>query len=338
MGIFDPLKGLFSPKNPGLLLDGPDILAKLPRHEDFYGGGEPKDWSDAMPAFRYQGPTYWCTAYAGTSISSALDHEERGGRTMFSPMELFYRSGGSMKGNYLLTTADGMRDFVVLESDVPTKVPSSWNQASFEEAKKASKAGPHAVEFGKQFRTKSHASVIPDARHLRSALVESPIMVAVGIGRGFFDKVAPRQTQYSAYHAVVLTKIEDDGRYRIFDSLTQRSDFDGFHYLAPDYEILSALSFVDLPSEIPEPKKEGALAQYGKKRVLAWEQHAAGVLYVASKDHPTLSAYMGREWLKAVNAVAYGGYSVQDLLNHWTSMRRGQGPIFDLDKVRRTGA
>ncbi len=325
----------------GLLLDHPSDLAALPKHELFFGGGEPVDWSIYCPPFRYQGSTYWCTAFTGTSIASIFEKKEKGESLLFSPMELFYRSGGTLTGNYLIAVAQAMKNTVVLESYVPTPVPTLWNSAELEKYRALAQAPQKALDLGKQYAVKSAASVVPTHASLMQALSVSPLSIAIGIGRGYFNDPAPRQTSYSAYHNVVLTSIDQDGNYVIFDSLTQRRDFNGFHKLAPDYEILSALSFVDLPDNwqgIQQAKSEdvhaGALNHYGKVRSLVSEQSAANQLTEASRKNPTLSAYIGREFLVAVNAVAYGDYTIQDLLNHYTNIRRTGKRIFDLNYLR----
>lgn len=331
---------LSPPTDSGLILDHPEDLEKLPKHEIFAGGGEARDWRPFCPSFRYQGASMWCTAFAGASIGSIFDCVERGGKVFFSPLELFYRSNGQIYGNYLVSTAQAMRQALVLEAAMPTPVLDSWNQNILETWRNKSKAKEADLNFGKQFAVKEAASVKTDTASLRVALASSPLMVAIGIGRGYWNDPAPRQSSYNAFHAVVLTHIEEDGTKHIFDSLTQKQGFSGHHKLAPDYEILSALSFIDLPNDwqgIQETHETNtdALAHYGHVRVLAAEQLAAADLLVALKKNPTIAGLMGREWTVCTNAVAYGGYSVQDLLNHYTSIRRGKGPIWNLNRERK---
>jgi len=326
----------------GLLFENPEDIEALPRHELFAGGGRGRDWRGHCPPFRYQGSSMWCTAFAGAAMASIFEREERGGITEFSPLELFYRSNGQLYGNYLVNVLNAMKEYVVLEADVKTPVPSSWGPSVFDEWKRKSKATDEAIAFGRQFAIKEAASVRTDNASLASALSVSPLMVAVGVGRGYFNDPAPRQTSYSAYHAVVLVHMDPDGTKHIFDSLTQKQGFSGHHRLAPDYEILAAFSAIDLPNDwrgVQEKAREhsygSALSHYGKPRRLELEQLAAANLSDAARKNPTLSAMLGRQWTVCTNAVAYGGYSVQDILNHFTSIRRGKGPIFDLDVPRK---
>ncbi len=335
--------GIRPPQGPtGLLFEHPSALEQLPRHELFAGGGERKDWRPLCPPFRYQGSTMWCTAFAGAAIASIFDKAERGGTTVFSPLELFYRSNGQVNGNYLVNVMNAMKESVVLEADVPTPVPSYWGPATYDEWKRKSKATAQAKEFGRQFAIKDAAVVRTDNASLAQALSVSPLMVAVGIGKGYFDDPAPRQTSYSAYHAVVLVHMDPDGTKHVFDSLTQKQGFSGHHKLAPDYEILAAFSSIDLPNNWQGVQEQAkvkefaqALAHYGEPRRLELEQLAASKLADAVRKNPSVAGPMGRAWTVCTNAVAYGGYSVQDLLNHFTSIRRGQGPLFDLDVPRK---
>lgn len=325
------------------MLDQPESFEKLPKHELFLGAdsGMIDDWRPYTPPFRTQGSSYYCTAFAGTAIGTMFNKLETGKEQIFSALELFYRTGGSTWGNSLISTAIGMDESLVREQDKPTPVLTAWNEKIWAEWKPKAKATTEAFNIGRNFRMKNPASVKTDNESLRRALRTSPLMLAVGIGAGYFDKVAPRVSTYSAYHAVVLVKMNPDGSKIIFDSLTQTRIFDGFHVLAPDYEVLSALSFVDLPNEWKEIQDgqsndtmKSALDHYGKARSLATEQAAAATLSAAVKKNPTVAALMGREWTIAVNAVAYGKYSVQDLLNHYTNMRRTGKGIFDLNKMR----
>ncbi len=333
-----------APKDSGLLIDEPAKLETLPRHELFAGGGAVQDWTQYCPPFRYQGPTYYCTAFVATSLGALFERMENGHDVLFSPAELFHRDpyAGSLKGNYLLNAAANARDGFVFEEDIPTEIPDNWSYTTWARLKNTSQATPTMRERGKPYRTKDHAIVSPDTFSMKQALADSPLSIAIPIGRGYWDNVAPNPPAYSitAWHNVLLVNIESDGRFKIFDSLTYKKDFDGFHYLAPDYAITYALSFIDLPNtwkkqQDTEQKKEyGALDHYGDRRILTIEQNTAIRLSTELKNHPTLKGYFGREWTMAINAISYGGFSITDLLNHYTNIRRTGKPIFDLDRKR----
>jgi hypothetical protein len=244
------LVGVAPTINAGLLLDSPKFIEALPRHELFVsGGGTVTDWKSMCPPFRYQGSSMWCTAFAGTAIGYCFEKKEKGTSPIFSAMELFYRSGGSLNGNYLIKAADEMEKTLVLETEVPTPIPDHWGLEAYQGYKNQSYASAQSLAEGQKWALKSAASVNTDKVALRSALIASPLMVAIPIGHGYFDTVAlnPPTNSITAYHAVVLTDIDANGNYVIFDSLTNHQGFNGFHTLASDYPILYALSFIDLP-------------------------------------------------------------------------------------------
>jgi hypothetical protein len=326
--------------NTGLLLDNPEALSTLPDFELFFGNEKATtDWRSEMPQFRNQGSSFWCTAYAMTSIGSAFNKVEERKEILFSPFELFYRSGGSQYGNTLIAAANAAKNGFCLESNKPTPRVTAWGARVNEMYRELA---PVSIELiDRRFALKSASFVTPDKGSLRKALAWSPVMLAIGIGRGYWDAVAPRQSSYSAYHAVVLVDILDTGEYVIFDSLAGKAEFDGFHVLASDYEILYALSFVDLPNDwetLQQEKKEEpfafALKHYGLTRSLYRERMAAEDFRNTLKSHPTLQAHAAKLWTVLVNALAYGGYSKTDLLNHLTNLRRKGLPIFDLNTMR----
>ncbi len=327
-------------KETGALLDPVEVLENVPQHEFFAGGGDPTDWKEYLPPFRYQGSSYWCTAFANTDIASAFQKKEAGETKLFSPYELFYRTNGQLFGNYLLNAARGISESVVPEEYKPTPVPNSWGQKVYEEYKAGAKVNDWVFELGKKYRVKSYAIVKTDPDSLKAALNVSPLSIAIPIGKGYWGKVAPKTGKNISTHNVVLSGYSKDG-WIIKDSLSGYPNFDGYHTLAWDYEILMAISFIDLPNDWKEiqdaAKKEvygGALDHYGKRRDMTRELQAAESLKMALKTHFTLKGVLGAEWTVATNALAYGGYSLTDLLNHYTSIRRGKGKIFDLNKPR----
>lgn len=331
-------------KATGLFLDDPRILAELPQFDLLFGGDEEAkapDWKNLMPAFRNQGNSMWCTAFAGVNIGSAINKKETGEEVTFSPFELFYRTGGSRFGNTLVNAAAGMRQGFVLEEDKPTPKPDSWSEAAHQYYKSLASASPEALIRGKKYAVRSFAVVPTTPAMLRRALSISPLLLAIGIGSDYWQTPAPRRTQYGAYHANVLTNIDTQGNYEIFESLSGRGGFDGHHKLDNDYEILYALSFVDLPNnwfETQEKAKrkpfENALNHYGKPRNMSAEQMAAQDFSIFIRLHPSLTSLAGKYWTVIVNALAYGGYTVTDILNSLTNERRTGKAIFNLDEMR----
>jgi hypothetical protein len=320
-------------------LDEPQDLEALPSHEDAVGapvdGAVAPDWEKLCPVFRFQGATYECTGFVGASIGSILEAKETGKRILFSAGELFFRAGGTVVGNYLLKTAQAMKVGLVLETDVPTYIPDHWGTAGWLDAKARSRASAHALETAKQYAISNPASVIPTTPYMRLALHSSPLSIAIGIGAGYFEPLAEQPGSYTALHNVVLLGIDGLGNMKIFDSLTYKQGFSGIHWLKAGYEVFTALSFIDLPDGWQKPATfANALNHYGIARNLGAEQSAAKALQDASNANRAIRTEFGRLWTVLCNAVAYGGYSVQDCLNQMFSIHRGTELPFDLDQPR----
>lgn len=329
----------------GLLLDDPRILGELPQYDLVFGAVEGVEsapsWEDLMPPHRGQGASVWCTAYSAVSIGTAMNRKESGREVLFSPYELFYRTGGWVNGNTLVSAAAGMRQGFVLEEDKPTPIPAFWSVAQNDLYRRAAVATPEMLEKGKPYAMKSFAVVPVTKAYLAQALKDSPVMLAIGIGAGYWNAIAPRQTSYIVYHCVTLTGFDEHGNYKIFDSGSNRPGYNGHHTLAADYEILYALTFVDLPNDWYETQTTAkdktfrfALTHYGLTRDISLEQACAQDFAMLLKKHPSLGALAGRQWAVLVNALAYGGYTARDLLNSLTNERRTGRPIFDLNEPR----
>lgn len=330
----------------GLLLDDPRQLSVLPQFELLFGGGaapkkESIDWAMFMPKFRYQGSSMWCTAFSACNIGSAFNKKETGEDKTFSPMEMFYRTGGSRYGNTLVNAASGMCDGFVLEQDIPTPIPDSWSDAAQQAYKAQAEASLEMLSRGKPYKMAGFSVVSPTTPMLRKALELSPVMLAIGLGSNYWSEPAPRRTTYSAYHCVTLQSITPNGEFEIFESLTPRAGFKGSHLLANDYEILYALSFSDLPNDwhsIQEQAKAkpfaNALAHYNQPRNLGKEVFVANSFNITIKKHPNLVQFAGSLWTVIINAIAYGYYTETDILNHLTMIRRTGKPIFDLNEKR----
>lgn len=325
----------------GLLLDTPRALSELPRHEVFASGEKATDWKNYCPPYRNQHNTTWCTAFAGTSIGYIFEKLQNGESPLFSPLELFYRSGGFLNGNYLTRVGTEMQKTFVLEERVKTPDSYVWNQKEFDKYKKIAGATEQDKEEGRKYRLGGMANVDTRVSSLKSALQLSPLSLVIGIGDRYYEAVSRKQDVYRVYHNVVLVDILQDGTYLIFDSVGSAKGFDGFRRLEPAYDILYALSYIDIPENwksIQAKSDEvniGALSHYGQKRSLVDEQLSAMRFSDTIRKHPTLTGLVGREWTVIINALAYGGYSEQDILNHYTNIRRTGKPIFDLNKTRK---
>lgn len=331
--------------------DNIEYLMGQPKYE-YFGSTEEKNdvnWQLLAPPFRSQQTTAMCTAFAGTNIASMLNKQETGYTTLFSPFELFFRSGGNMKGNNVQNLERAMKEAIAKEDTVPWPAEriTYWTWANFSRMKdyynqKTHNQYPPIIEIGKPYAIKDIVGVTTDRDSLRRALKDSPLLGWVRVGPGYFNNVAPRRAgQSGPHHLVVITKVIKNGAVEIFDSLQPYKGFDGYHWLASDFPILGAWCVLDLPNnwqekqiKIENKKYDNVLNHYGKPRNLEKEQVVAKNLTKTSKKNPTHSAYIGRDFLVYVNAVSYGGYSVQDILNHITMIRRSEKGIWDLNKLK----
>lgn len=345
MNVFTLFLERFLPPKPvetGYSGDSEAWLKDLPKHETFAGGGDAIDWSRYAPAFRYQESTLMCTAFAGTAIASMLEKRETGKSLVFSPVELFTRSNGTVNGNSIQATVTAMQEAVMPESKCPwISGINEWDGLVLTLLKAYAKASVGtSLKEGKPYAVKQATFVNPDRESMRTALANSPLFAILNVGKGYFNNPAPA-TSSGALHAVVITNVANDGKIRIFDSLTQTADFDGFHWLSADFPILYAFGLLDLPNNwqevqnaIKEASHPNLTLRYGNAKNAYQEGLTVKALEEAKKKNPTLAAYLVAKWDVYVNAITYGGFSLQDVLNETTSIRRGNGSLFDFNQAR----
>lgn len=316
----------------GLLPDDPNWVSSLPRHELFAGGnGQVVNWASMAPPFRYQESTTMCTAFAGCAVASMLNKRETGESVVFSPLELFTRSKGEIYGNTVQNTIQAMKSGVFPESICPWISPiSEWNPLILQLLRAYAKASVRADSSpGEPFAIKSVTNIIPDRNSIYSALFDSPVILIVQVGNGYFNQPAPAVSSGSL-HAVVATGVTSDGFIQIFDSLTQTKTFDGFHWLSPQFNVLFAFGILDLPNDWQ--KIQANTERYGKT-VNTWaETNAEAEINLAGRKNPTHASLLAKNKKNYIMALSYGGYTIQDILNHVTSIRRTGSGIFDLSK------
>lgn len=331
-----------TPPMTGYVTDAELWLKSLPKHEVFSGGvGIVPDWQSMAPPFRYQESTMMCTAFAGTSIASMLNRKETGQSILFSPLELYIRSNGAIDGNTVQNTANAMETAVMAESSCPwVNGISEWNPLILNLLNAYARAEDKDLSAGIPYAIKGITTVMPDIASIRAALVDSPLMLIVQVGPNYFSNPAPR-VSYGSLHAVVAVSVAADGEVLVFDSLEQSASFNGFHYLASDFNILNAFGFLDLPNnwkDVQQTHTDNAfafvLSRYGKPKDAITETKVDAALKVARTKNPTCATYLDANWEVYVLAITYGGYSVQDVLNDVTNRRRGNGPIFDFNKPK----
>lgn len=336
------LDSILSPtKMTGYVADDAQWLRSLPHHDVFAGGERAvPDWTSLAPKFRPQESTMMCTAFAGCAVASMLEKFETGKGETFSPIELFARSHGSHLGNTVQNTINAMASGLTKEEDCPWVTPvGGWDSFVVKLYSAYAKA---SEKVEKAYAIRGATYVTPTHEAIRAALQQSPVYAIVNVGRGYFDNPAPAVSSGSA-HAVVITEVADDGKIRIFDSLTQgQQGYDGFHWLSPSFPILYAFGIMDLPNgwetkqetEMEKMYRRCLIERYGQYESAIRERAAKDALAIARAKNPTHASFLDGLWEVYVYAVAYGGYSVQDVLNHITSIRRGNGPIFDFNSKR----
>jgi len=325
----------------GYVNDDAQWLRALPKHDVFAGGlDDTPDWTSLAPRFKAQESTMMCTAFAGCAVASMLEKKETGRSVAFSPIELFARSHGSNLGNTVQNTINAMAGGLTKEEDCPWVTPVGWWDPFV--VKLYGAYAEASAKVDNTFAIRGATYVTPTHEAIRAALIQSPVYAIVNVGRGYFDNPAPA-TSYGSAHAVIITDVADDGKIRIFDSLTQGSyGYDGFHWLSPSFPILYAFGIMDLPdgwevkqeTEMQKVYRRCLIERYGQYESAAKERAAKEALAVARAKIPTYAAFLDGLWDVYVNAIAYGGYSVQDVLNHITSIRRGKGPIFDFNRTK----
>lgn len=344
--IRDLIQG--APQQTGLLPDDPAWIASLPRHELFgsadqrddapLGASQP-DWRALAPEFRWQQTSMMCTAFAAANAMAMLEARETGRRVRFSQCDIYRRANGETYGNTVQNTAEAMKAGALLEEACPWPggvVLDAWNPCIltlFRAYAAACAAGREASMA--QYAAGGVTSVVPSRDAMRRALMDSPLLAVVNVGRGWYDRVAPR-VEHGSAHLVALTKVFDDGRLEVRDSLkNSEAPTDGFRTLASDFDVLFAFGVTDLPNDWMARQEAATRAgRYGKPASPQAEQRAGWALQEAERRNPTHAMLLARDHRLYVMATAYGGYSVQDVLNHITSVRRTGRGIFDFSRPR----
>lgn len=320
--------------NTGYVVDNEEWIQGLPRHELFAGGSTQDDWEYLAPVFRSQESTMMCTAFAGASIASILNAKETGEKVLFSPMELFTRSNGTTSGNSVQNTFQAMQSGLLLENKCPWVGPvDSFNGYNLKLMDAYASARRDLHGLSTEFAVKDLAWVNQDRASLRQALQVSPLMLIINVGNGYFNDVAPAVNSGAA-HAVVALQVDDSGRIRIFDSLTNRQGFNGFRWLSADFKVLYAFSFIDLPNDW-QNKQNGVSNRYGKPQIKWVDVQTTAMLNGMKKTNPTHASFIDSGWSVYLNALGYGGYTSTDILNHISSIRRTGKGIFDFNQLKK---
>lgn len=344
----------------GLRLD--QIDPKLAQYDlVFAGEAKPKlrskDWRPLAPDFRRQLWFPICVAMAHRTVVNCFERVENGQNVEINPAWLFFTGGGGKWGSRIANLGDvGLEKGFVLEKDKSMLDPANftWSDWSYIE-KYSVQVTPEALERALAYKIKAYSWVNPSNMNLvLDAMDYSPLVIAVEIGDTYQNDYAERPTKFSGIlHALALLYVDDYGNKYCLDSLQYRGGFDGIRVLAPDYPVLSFYSYRDMPNDWKEKQDQAkqkefaiCLNHYGKPRNLAKEQEVAQKMVKAFKAFKNQSVWeaSGRFWTVYVNAIVYGGYSLEytkgwkwfagDVINDCYFWRRAGKHIFDFNKER----
>jgi hypothetical protein len=230
-------------------------------------------------------------------------------------------------------------------SDHATTPKEQITWADFDRLVRPAILTTYAQERAKEVAIQGYA-YLPTYQHLNieNYLVDKkePLLITIGLGSGFNNRgestVIEQPSSYSSYHALLLIGYDIQGNWQVFDSLGV-----AWYWISKDYELLSVTSLTELPidwkvvQETAQKEEFGvALNHYGKARVLQLEVASANAMMTAftkSKNQSVFEA-AGRFWTVYINAVAYGKYSVTDIINDCYNWRRTGKHSFNLNTVR----
>lgn len=246
-------KRLKIPKNPGLILEPPRktdaILEQIfGAVSEFALKGKPsRDWRDDYPLHEIQSFGD-CVSFSRTNCAETKANadgvvDEEGNQFNFADLDLAVGSGTTQNGNSLGRVSDhGRKVGVVLEKYAP--YTRDWDQRQavinrIPATAKRYKLGDYAFVGG----TGMGGEIATE--YLINALDRSPVQIAVGLGNTYSSgqSVISKPSSYIVYHAMELGYIDGEGKRYVLDHYNRREVV-----LAPDYPVLSALAFVDLPA------------------------------------------------------------------------------------------
>lgn len=297
-----------------------------------------------------QGSYPFCASFAATTMLEHLLNRDGAKRALSQP-HLFYHAGGTKVGSTFRNNLDVLRQkggIPYAKYPMPNpKVgkPEGWFETL---AAQASTTPFKAVQ-----KLEGYARVIPDAEHLKRALMTyGPILVGVSTKGGYYDGNASRVSSVDN-HAVLLVGWTPT-HWQIFDSLWWVEKKRGYGTVNINYTFNSAYAITELPEDWKEVVEEAraepfanALNHYGKPRDFEAEERFAVKMLDEFKrfNNQSVLDAAGRFWTVLVNAGVYGQYSLSyykmgiwypgDLINFIYHWRRTDGFIFDLNQPRK---
>lgn len=317
---------------------------------------DPRDvWSDevlagstqAIPAyylipsipFEAQGSYPFCTSFATCKLLQEAIKKAGGSQTLFSQPYQFFHSNGQMWGS---TFRDNLNTAVNLGlipwSDLP--MPDSlWDLNGYDSLKE--KSG--TVTPSSQQKALGYVRINPNTDDMKKAILEyGPILTGVAASGTYWADGSERPPGSPVNHCVLIVGWREDGCWAIHDSLQPLANFDGYHYLAKDYEFDSCYALAPLPTNWRDLRDQARAAPptnanyYGKHRDLAAEQSFATQMLATFQkfNNQSVTDAAGRFWEMYIRAGVYGGYSLTDLVNDCYNWRRTGQHVFNFDNSR----
>lgn len=308
---------------------------------------------DHSPKLRkeYQGYKPFCVSYSSTKVYDAIEKKDS------SQDALALMTNTQSWGNYTNQVFIYMAEKgLVKQADFPDISLETWN--TIQKLGNNIKDEVPADVYAKLIKPKKLGWMRLDTSKtiLSSEVQTKPLLLVIPLGDSFNTKQEvvepPKNVTY--LHQTVLAGIKHGKGFKIHDSLRGPLG-EGEYYLDWNYPIYSAYELTaSMPFDWKETQQANldkefglCLNHYGYPRDLSKEQFVAGEMVRAFKAFKNESVYQaaGKFWTVYVNAIAYGGYSLEyyrlgvkwtagDVINDCYHWRRTGEHLFDFNKLR----
>lgn len=330
-------------KNLGYIPDPFD--SRLVWNDELFAGEEvrlPDYYKVEGLSYDPQGPYPFCVAMAITTAAERVVKQETGKTVRFSHVHLYFNGGGTKWGSstaQLLAVAKNKGLIPYEEMPQPESMGSDWYETLRKKAL--------AIPFKDAYKIKGYVGIQPDPESMKQAILQhGPLITGVyaSFVDGFYTGDGSRKTKKDNH--VLLLAGWDNVVHKeiIFESQLWAKKTDGYVTLNQDYTFNFAYAIpIVMPEDwraiVEEVRAEppGVLDHYGQRRNLELEIKTANDLVVAFKkfNNKSVMDAAGRFWTIYINAVAYGGYSLKDVLNDCYNWRRTSKHIFDFNHETR---
>ena len=233
---------------------GGGVIIAQPNKEDaqyeiVFGAEAPQEaqnWEQFLPQEEWQRSTNGCVSFSRLNCAETLAKKE-GLELNLSDRHLFVLSGTSKTGNTLNAVSEAFRTLGIVREEF-----YAWKPEMLED---------QSAHWQEIFDTSSipadtrrylggNHSWVNSKSAMKSALAFSPLQLAIGVGDTYFfrneEGIIKNPKEITAYHALTLYWIDEQGNYYVYDSAGDRN---AKKILDKDYKIEQCKSFRDLPSE-----------------------------------------------------------------------------------------